>query len=221
MYVPRHFAMPEHRTREVLAAATTAELVTAHETGPVATFLPVLFDASVGPHGSLQFHLMRPNSQWREPRLGEALAIVSGPDAYIAPEWFASYGVAPGVPTWNYVTLHAYGDLVVHDDFTWVRAVVTALSARYGYDLAGMPDAAVTRMLPAIVGVELVISRIEAKEKLSQNKASADVAGVIDGLREQGETEMAEAMDAIALPRALAKEEIVGAVRDRRRADRT
>lgn len=217
MYTPRHFAMTDDRVAELLASAETAHLVTAHPSGPVATFLPVLHDPTTGPYGSLLFHLMRPNDQWRDPGMGEALAILSGPDAYIAPEWFASFGVSPGVPTWNYVTVHAYGRLVVHDDPDWVRGVVARLSARFGYDLDQVPAEAVGRMLRAIVGVELVITRVEAKAKLSQNKAPGDVEGVIAGLLGAGEDELAAEIAAVSLPHARARAELVDGVREAHR----
>lgn len=217
MYNPRHFAMSDEQVGQVLASAETAQLVTAHPTGPVATLLPVLFDPAVGEHGALQFHVMRPNGQWRDPGLGEALAILSGPDAYIAPEWFASYGVAPGVPTWNYVTVHAYGRLVVHDDPDWTWDVTERLSARFGYDLAQVPPDAVAKMLRAVVGLELVLTRIEAKAKLSQNKPLPDVEAVIAGLSAAGEDALAAEMAAVSVPHARAKAELVDDVRDAHR----
>lgn len=217
MYVPRHFAMSDRQVSELLASAETAQLVTAHPTGPVATLLPVLHDPDAGEHGSLLFHVMRPNSQWRDPGLGEALAILSGPDAYIAPEWFASFGVAPGVPTWNYLTVHAYGRLVVHDDPAWVLPVVERLSARFGYDLATVPPDAVERMLRAVVGLELVITRVEAKAKLSQNKTPTDLEGIIAGLGRVGEHDLAAEMTAVSLPHARAKADLVDGVREARR----
>lgn len=218
MYTPNHFAMAPAQVSELLASAETAHLVTAHPTGPVATLLPVLHEPAAGAHGSLLFHLMRPNTQWRDPGLGEALAILSGPDAYIAPEWFASFGVAPGVPTWNYVTVHAYGRLVVHDDPAWTRDVVARLSARFGYDLAQVPEDAVERMLRAVVGLELVVDRVEAKAKLSQNKAPGDVAGVIAGLVGAGEAELAAVMTEVSLPHAQARAALVEGVRGAHRA---
>ena len=213
MYVPRHFATPDDRVAELLASAETAQLVTAHARGPVATLLPVLFVPAAGGHGSLLFHVMRPNGQWRDPGLGEALAVLSGPDAYVAPEWFASFGVSPGVPTWNYVTVHAYGTLVVHDDPDWVRDVVARLSARFGYDLSEVPAEAVERMLRAVVGLELVITRVEAKSKLSQNKAPLDIEGVIAGLEGVGEGALADEMATVALPHAVARAALVEGVR--------
>lgn len=213
MYIPRQFAMTPEQARDVLETADTAQLITAHETGPVATLLPVEYEASDEGFGSLNFHLTRINTQWKDHGLGEALAIVSGPDSYIAPEWLASYADAPGVPTWNYVTVHAYGELIVHDDPAWTKATVDRLSRRHGYDTGVVDPEAIERMLRAIVGLEFKIHRVEAKAKLSQNKTPADVQGIIDGLRAEGDPAVADAMEAIALPHATQRYAVIEGIR--------
>jgi len=129
------------------------------------------------------------------PVSGEALMILQGADAYISPSWYASKAEhGRVVPTWNYSTAHAYGELIIHDDAGWLATHVRRLSNQ---NEAGMPkpwtvDEAPERFiagqLRAIVGVELVISRVEAKTKLSQNRAPADVDGVIAGLRARGDS---------------------------------
>ena len=97
------------------------------------------------------------------------------------------------VPTWNYITAHVYGELVVHDDPVWVEDLVRRLTGKHEADqehpwsVDDAPRAFIEGQLRAIVGVELVVSRIEAKAKLSQNRPAADVAGVIAGLRERGD----------------------------------
>lgn len=217
MYTPKHFAMTPEQTSELLAAADVAQLVTAHPSGPVATLLPVLYEPEGGGLGRLLFHLTRVNDQWRDPGLGEALAIVSGPDSYIAPQWLASFAERPGVPTWNYLTVHAYGELIAHDDAAWIADAVDRLSARHGYATEQVDADALARMLRAIVGVELRITRVEAKAKLSQNKAPEDVAGVVAGLERAGEHDLAQATAAISLPHALARAELIAGVRSGRR----
>lgn len=216
MYIPKHFELDPARVDELLAGADSAQLVTAHPSGPVATLLPVLHRRGEG-LGSLVFHLTRTNGQWRDPGLGDALAILSGPDGYVDPTWLASHAESPTVPTWNYVTVHAYGPLIVHDDADWTHRAVADLSAAHGYDTRQVDDEAIDRMLRAIVGVELVIDRVEAKAKLSQNKAPADVAGVIAGLARDGQQELAEAMEEISLPHARARYELIGEIRATRR----
>lgn len=216
MYIPRHFEMTPAQACELLASAETIQLVTAHETGPVATLLPAVHVPDEG-LGAFFLHVTRTNAQWQDTGLGQALAICSGPDAYIAPEWLASFTESPGVPTWNYVTVHAYGELVVHDDREWVLACVRRLSLRHGYDVGLLDEQTLDRMLRPIVGLELRIERVEAKAKLSQNRAPADVAGIVAGLRHAGEGELAEVTASISLPHAEARYAMLDGIRTSRR----
>lgn len=217
MYTPRHFAMTDEHVRSLLATAETAQLVTAHETGPVATLLPLTWrpDAAGEGLGSLVFHVTRVNPVWKEPHLGEALAILSGPDGYIDADWYVSNAEAPGVPTWNYVTVHAYGPLVVHDDAEWLRAAVWDMSDRFGYDTDKVDPDAIERMLRAIVGIELPIARVEAKAKLNQNRTPADIAGAIAGLRSVGNVPLADAMDEVSVPHAEQRHALLADIRGR------
>jgi transcriptional regulator len=111
------------------------------------------------------------------------------------------------VPTWNYVTAHVYGELVVHDDPAWVEMVVRLLTAKHEstrarpWSVDDAPAEFVAGQMRAIVGVEIRISRIEAKAKLSQNRPPADVDGVIAGLRAAGDSASADAVRAAAQPR--------------------
>ena len=203
MYVPAHFAADVGEVRELLIQQGAADLVTATTSGLTATLLPFLYEPTVGEHGSLLGHVARNNDQWRHEVLGDALVIVRGPDAYISPSWYASKAEhGRVVPTWNYVAAHIYGRLVVHDDPDWVGALVRRLTDRYEADnplrwsVDDAPAAFVAGQLRAIVGVELVISRVEAKAKLSQNRSAADINGVITGLEARGDTPTADAVRA-------------------------
>jgi len=203
MYVPAHFAMDEAAVQRVLAAPGAADLVTASPSGLQATLLPFIYDPQVGEHGALLGHLARSNDQWRSEVLGEALVIIRGPDAYVSPGWYPSKA-EPGrvVPTWNYVTVHVHGRLVVHDDPDWVEALVRRLTEQHEaersvpWSVDDAPAAYVAGQLRAIVGVELVITRIEAKAKLSQNRPAADIDGVVAGLTARGDLASADAVRA-------------------------
>lgn len=218
MYTPRHFAMDDDQVRALLETAETAQLVTAHEHGPVATLLPLTWrpDPAGETLGSLILHVTRVNPVWKEPYLGDALAILSGPDGYIHADWYASNADKPGVPTWNYVTVHAYGPLVIHDDADWLREAVWELSDRFGYDSRRVEPEATQRMLRAIVGIELPITRVEAKAKLNQNRTPEDIRGAIDGLRSAGHDELAEVMAQVSVPHAQARQQLLADVRGRR-----
>jgi transcriptional regulator len=202
MYIPAHFAASEDVVTDLLVNHGAADLVTLTEDGLLATMLPFVYEPSVP---ALYGHVARNNDQWRKPAARESLAIVRGPDAYVSPSWYESkreHGRV--VPTWNYVTAHVYGQLVVHDDPAWVEDIVRRLTAKHeAARLADTPDGVSARLpawsvddaprpfiegqLRAIVGVELQITRIEAKSKLSQNRPVADVEGVITGLAARGD----------------------------------
>ena len=206
MYIPAHFKPDDAAVLELLTQQGAADLVTSTGQGLLATMLPFLYDApgsrtGVGELGSLVGHVARNNQQWREPALGESLVIVRGPDAYITPSWYAAkreHGRV--VPTWNYVTAHVYGRLVIHDDVDWLEALVRRLTNRHEaarpvrWSVDDAPPDYFAGQLRAIVGVELLIERIEAKAKLSQNRSAADIEGVIGGLNESGQPAMAGAM---------------------------
>jgi len=217
MYVPAHFAMTPEQVRTVLESGSAGDLVTVGPDGPLATYVPMLFDpaptASDG-LGSLIGHVSRVNDQWRT--AGDALFILHGPDDYVEAEWLNTQGSA-NVPTWNYVTVHVYGRLVVHDDPAWMLAAVRRLSAAHGdASVDAMGEAEVGRLLRAIVGVELVITRVDGKAKMSQNKTPSAVAQVIDGLRASGGEATAAWMAEHSLPRAQAKADLLSGIRERR-----
>ena len=199
MYVPRHFAADDADVAELLAHLGSADLVTPTASGLVATFLPLLHDAS---RGSLVGHVARSNDHWRAVATGESLVLAHGPDAYVSPSWYASkreHGRV--VPTWNYTTAHVHGELVVHHDEAWLEDVVRRLTdvheagSAQPWSVDDAPAAFVAGQLRAIVGVELRITRIEAKVKMSQNRPSADVDGVVVGLQERGDTAAADAVE--------------------------
>lgn len=124
--------------------------------------------------------------------------ILHGADAYVSPQWLPSYAdTGQAVPTWNYLTVHAYGRLVAHDDPAWTEDAVRRLTDHHeraagtSYGVDGTDPDYVARMLRAIVGLEVRITRVEAKAKMSQNRSPADVRGIIDGLsgqRDEGAT---------------------------------
>jgi transcriptional regulator len=215
MYIPAHFAADDAAVRDLLARHGAADLITLTADGLLATMLPFAYDPAAGEPGTqpegqwgaLLGHVARNNDQWRKPAQGESLAIVRGPDAYVSPAWYAAKAEhGRVVPTWNYVTAHVYGELVVHDDPAWVEDVVRRLTAKHeaartetagqapAWSVDDAPRKFIEGQLRAIVGLELRITRIEAKAKLSQNRSEADQAGAIAGLDEAGNPELAEAM---------------------------
>jgi transcriptional regulator len=201
MYIPEHFAADQQDVDALLGNLGAADLITVTDEGLLATFLPLLYEPSAGSHGALLGHVARNNDQWRRPEVGEALVIARGVDGYISPSYYASKAEhGRVVPTWNYLTAHVYGELIVHDDVEWLSGLVRRLTERHEagrehpWSVDDAPAAYFAGQLRAIVGVELRISRIEAKAKLSQNRPSADIGGVISGLEHDGQPAHAEAV---------------------------
>ncbi len=199
MYTPAHFAAGPDTVQDLLTRTGSATLITATPQGLLATLLPFTYAPSVGGHGSLQAHVARNNGQWSQPALGESLMIIQGAEAYISPSWYASKAEhGRVVPTWNYSTAHVYGKLVVHDDPAWLAAQVRRLTDvneagfEHPWSVDDAPDRYIAGQLRAIVGLELVITRIEAKAKLSQNRPDADIDGVVAGLSACGRTVSAD-----------------------------
>lgn len=204
MYLPKHFE--ESRTevlQDLLRAHPLATLVTQGPGGLQADHLPMIFDPAAGPHGSLRGHVARANAVWREADTTvEALAIFQGPQHYVSPSWYPSKQ-ADGrvVPTWNYCVVHARGRLRFVEDAAWLRTLVEELTARHEagrlhpWRLSDAPEEYSTRMLGAIVGVEMQVTQLQGKWKLSQNRSATDRGGVVTGLSREGSA-MAEAMAA-------------------------
>ena len=209
MYIPDHFRPTNDDVAELLAHIAAADLVTATADGLLATMLPLIHQPpdpsapEAGEHGRLMGHVARNNRQWKVPPIGDAMVIVRGPDAYISPAWYATkreHGRV--VPTWNYIAANIHGQLVIHDDPAWIEANVRALTARHEAPRArpwavdDAPRPYIDGQLKAIVGVEILISRIEAKFKLSQNRSTVDVDGAIAGLEAESPAArpMADAM---------------------------
>lgn len=200
MYIPSHFTADDAAVDTLLREHGAADLITVTDDGLAATLLPFVYVPGAGEHGALHGHVARNNDQWSRAAHGESLVIVRGPDAYITPSWYASKAEhGRVVPTWNYVTAHVYGNLVVHDDAEWTEDLVRRLTAKHEgrrekpWSVDDAPRSYVEGQLRAIVGVELLITRVEAKAKLSQNRPAADIDGVIDGLRERGDAPSADA----------------------------
>jgi len=190
MYIPPHNGPPSDDDASRLLLATRAgDLVTVGADGLTVSMIPFLYDPSRPPRGSLLGHLARPNAQWRGADGRKALVLLHGPDGYVSPAWYpAKMEHGRVVPTWNYVLVAVHGTLRVHDDLDWTRDVVVRLTRAHEderpkpWAVSDAPEPYIAGQLRAIVGIEVVIDRVEAKWKLSQNRSAADVAGVIAGL---------------------------------------
>ncbi len=186
MYMPRHFA--EDR-RDVLIDLTRSagfgHLVVAANDDLTSTPMPFV----ITDDGSrVRAHLARPNPIWKMAPC-DALLIVPVADAYVSPGWYpskAEHGKV--VPTWNYEVVHLHGRLIAHDEVDWTATMVRDLTHLHEapqpspWAVDDAPADYIGQLLRGIVGIELDVTRIEAKRKLSQNKSAADRAGTIAGL---------------------------------------
>ncbi|SEG37376.1 negative transcriptional regulator, PaiB family [Bryocella elongata] len=191
MYIPKFNA--EHNIPEMhalLRAHPLATLVTMHPSGLFASHIPMVIHSEESENGVLRGHLARANAQWEDFDASvEALAIFTGHDHYISPSWYPSKAENHrSVPTWNYSVVHAYGTLRVIEDASWLRAHLAALTHQHEQQFAApwtLEDAApdyIDALIRGIVGLEITITRLEGKRKLSQNRDERDRNGVIAGL---------------------------------------
>jgi transcriptional regulator len=191
MYVPRFNALDDaDELRALVDSVGSAQLVTVGADGyPLATLLPVIWDDS-----RLVMHMARANQHWKAIADGApALAVVTGPEAYVSPAWYASKAEhGRVVPTWNYSAVQFTGRVRVHQESDWLREAVTRLTDLHEgrrdapWAVADAPATYVEKQLRAIVGIELEIRTVEGKAKLSQNRSEEDRAGVVAGLLSEG-----------------------------------
>jgi transcriptional regulator len=211
LYTPPHFAEDRPQVlQDFIGRNPLATLVTLSSSGLIANHIPLLLDPDPAPHGKLIGHLARANNQWRDFDEGvQALAIFTGPQAYVSPSWYATKAeTGKVVPTWNYAAVHAYGALRVIDDAGWLRNLVGRLTDRHEgsrsqpWKVEDAPAAYIQSQLKGIVGIELTVQRFEGKWKLSQNRPERDRQGTVRGLDETGDSSAAALAKMMAdLPR--------------------
>jgi transcriptional regulator len=203
VYVPAHFAEDRIAVlHELIHASALATLVSMTADGMIASHAPFMLDPDPAPYGTLIGHLAKANPHARAANPGvQTLVIFQGPDGYITPSYYAAkqeHGKV--VPTWNYAAIHAYGTLEAFDDPARLLEVVTRLTRRHEkartnpWAVSDAPAEFVQSMLRSIVGIALPIMRLEGKVKMSQNRPAADIAGVVDGLRRDGQDALATAV---------------------------
>ena len=201
MYIPRHFQPSDKAAQEFLSQIESGHLVSNTEKGLVSTLLPLIYDQETN---SLLGHVAKLNIQASLPTNQEALVISMLNETYISPNWYASKEEHHKVvPTWDYMMVHAYGQLVIHDEPEWILNQVTRLTNHFEanqpkpWNVDQAPTDYVDGQIRAIVGIELKINRIEASFKMSQNKSKADLDGVIAGLQKAGKVSISEAINAL------------------------
>lgn len=203
MYVPAHF---EEANRDVLHQLIESHplgvLITHGPCGLDANHIPFDLDRAKGDHGTLHCHVARNNPVWQDISTGdEVLVVFRAADAYISPNWYPSkHDFHKQVPTWNYIVAHAHGRITVHDDERYIRRNVAKLTHRHEasqpvpWKMGDAPREFIDSMVKAIVALEIEITRLVGKAKLSQNKEQRDIHGAGDALIAQGDEQIGQAM---------------------------
>lgn len=208
MYLPEHFTETDPANISALINAAPLACIIAHtETGLLANHIPLL----AGTSGTLIGHVAEANDMHRLLRDGQdVLAIFQGSQGYVSPNFYPSKQEHHRhVPTWNYMVVHAHGQIQFHHDTHAKHAAVGLLTRWHERRLNGsqawrMGDAPpdyMAEMLDKIVAFKIVVSRMTAKTKLSQNREARDYDGAMDGLRAAGDTDVADAMASHAAAR--------------------
>lgn len=203
MYVPSHFeeSRPE-ALHGLIVEHPVGVLVTHGSEGLDANHLPFELVENVGEHGILRAHVARNNPVWQSMAKGdEVLVVFRAEEAYISPNWYPSkLETHKQVPTWNYRVVHAHGRITVHDEEKYVRGVVARLTRRHEtghpspWRMGDAPQDYINTMLKAIVGIEIEITRLVGKFKLSQNREVRDRVSAGETLIGQGDVAMGRAM---------------------------
>lgn len=203
MYIPEHFQVTSEKDLHALIVShPLGIIVTNGPQGMDANHIPFELEAGQGPKGTLHGHVARANPVWREVRDGDdVLVIFRAEHAYISPNWYPSKQENhKSVPTWNYSVVHVRGRIAVRDDERYVRGVVAKLTHHHEasqpqpWKMTDAPKDYIAAMVKAIVGIEIEITDIAGKFKLSQNREMRDSAGVADNLARQGDEALAQAV---------------------------
>ena len=195
MYQPPHFREDRRDVQHALIKThSLGLLITAGPGGLQANFIPFLIDPRASDNGTLRAHLARANPQLRElAAVEECLVVFQGPQAYVSPSLYPTKReTGKVVPTWNYITVQAWGRPRVMDDAAWIANQIDDLTRHKEADRAApwavtdAPETFLAMQIKAIVGLEIPVARIEGKWKVSQNRVATDQAGVAEGLRGEG-----------------------------------
>lgn len=203
MYLPEHFSEPQPaELQRIVREHPLGILVTHTRDGLDANHIPFELDDAKGPSGTLLAHVARANPLCRNVENGmEVLVVFRGAQGYISPNWYPSkQETHRHVPTWNYEVVHAYGRINTVDDERFIRGVIARLTRQHErtephpWKIGDAPQDYIDQLLKEIVGVEIEITRMEGKRKLSQNRDRRDLEGAARGLRKRGNEALAAAM---------------------------
>lgn len=200
MYLPPHFAItrPEELQR-IVRQHPLGALVRQGPDGLDADHIPFEFDPAAGALGVLSAHVARANTLWQHCPTGSAVMVIfGGANGYISPSWYPSKHEAHRqVPTWNYEVVHAHGTITVHDDERYVRGIVARLTRRHEaaeprpWKMTDSAPDFIDSMVRNIIGIEITVTALVGKAKLSQNKETRDRLNAADTLAQRGQADLA------------------------------
>ena len=202
MYVPAHFSVSDDQALfRLIRENPLGMLVTQRSAGLDANHLPFELEPTEGERGMLRAHVARANPVWRELENGaEVLVVFRAEHAYVSPNWFPSkHELHRQVPSWNYRVVHAHGKITVRDEEKFVRGLVGRLTRLHEarqprpWKMSDAPQDYIDAMLRSIVGLEIAITRLTGKFKLSQNRELRDRLSLGEALKNQGDTAIGQA----------------------------
>ena len=203
MYIPTHFAVSDPAVlHRIIREHPLGMLVRQGTDSLDADHIPFEFNPATGPLGTLTAHVARANPLWRQCVTGSPVMVVfRGAEAFISPSWYPSkHESHRQVPTWNYEVVHAHGTLTVHDDERFVRGLVARLTRQHEaseprpWKMSDSPPEYIDAMLRNIVGIEVALTSLMGKSKLSQNREVRDRLNAAEVLGERGRTELSQRM---------------------------
>ncbi|MET2827197.1 FMN-binding negative transcriptional regulator [Mesorhizobium shangrilense] len=181
--------------RGLIRAHPLGMLISNGSEGPVANLLPFLLDADVPPNGRLRAHLARANPQWRllaDNPASPVLIVFQGVDSYVTPSWYETKReTGKVVPTWNYAMVQVRGMVRVIEDQDWLAQQITELTASQEgrreapWAVTDAPASFIQSQIKGIVGLEIEITDMRGKWKVSQNRPVADRVGVAEGMENE------------------------------------
>jgi transcriptional regulator len=206
MYIPKHFNEPNLKVmHDLMRTNPLATLVTTTLNGLNANHIPLILVENES-FGILQGHVARANPIWQESLSEiESLAVFHGVNSYISPSFYATKKEnGKVVPTWNYAVVHAYGTLRIIDDAVWLRSQIERLTAQQessfpeSWKLTDAPNDYIEKLILAVVGIEIVITKLEGKWKVSQNQPEQNKEIVVVGLENRSDTNDAEMIELVS-----------------------
>jgi transcriptional regulator len=200
MDLPAAFALTDpQELHRILREHPLGTLVTHGPQGLDADHIPFEFDPDTGPLGTLRAHVARANPVWQQVAAGSPVLVVfRGEQAYVSPNWYPSKHEAHRqVPTWNYEVVHAHGNFTAHDDERYLRGVVARLTRHHEvtepkpWKMSDAPADYLAQMMGQIVGIEIAVTSLVGKSKMSQNKEARDRQGVAEAYEARGRAGLA------------------------------